>query len=100
MAGKKNGELEMHFQSDPRKAALNLRKHGVSFEEAVTVFYDPLSYIRPDVSHSSDEDRFIMIGISTKRRILCVVHTEENSIIRLISARLAVRREIREYEDS
>lgn len=74
---------------NPRKARSNRRKHGVSFEEATSVFYDPLSITIDDPLHSNDEARFILMGISTQRRVLVVAHTDEGDIIRIISARPA-----------
>ena len=63
----------LHFEFDPAKAAANLKKHGVSFDEAVTVFNDPLSSTLPDDQHCEDEDRFILVGRSSKQRLLFVV---------------------------
>jgi hypothetical protein len=87
------------FQYDPAKARRNLKKHSVSFDEALTVFYDPLAATLPDESHSGNESRFITIGLSARRRVLFVVHTEEPKGIRLISARLATATERRHYEE-
>jgi uncharacterized DUF497 family protein len=90
----------MCFTWDPRKAAANIRKHGVSFAEASTAFADPLSITVPDPDHASDETRFLLIGRSRRERVLVVVHAErDESEIRLISARLAGRRERRTYEE-
>jgi uncharacterized protein len=89
----------MRFEWDGRKAAFNLRKHGVSFEEAVTVFYDPLSATLPDPDHSDDEDRLITIGYSSQDRLLVVSHVERGSAVRLISARGATHRERKCHED-
>lgn len=83
---------------NPQKARSNRRKHGVSFEEATSVFYDPLSITIDDPLHSNDEERFI-IGISTQRRVLVVAHTDEGDIIRIISARLAEPYEREQYEE-
>jgi len=92
--------MGMRFTWDPRKASANARKHGVSFEEASTAFGDPLSITVPDPDHSSDETRFLLIGRSTRERVLVVVHAERGeSDIRLISARPAGRRERRIYEE-
>jgi uncharacterized DUF497 family protein len=91
--------MDLEFEWDPRKAAANLRKHGVAFEEAVTAFADPHSITISDPDHSVDEDRFILIGRSTVQRLLVVVHLERGERIRLISARLAARRERRTYEE-
>jgi uncharacterized DUF497 family protein len=84
---------------DDRKAAANLRKHGVSFEEAVTALEDDLSVTYRDPDHSSEEVRFLTFGLSAKRRILVVAHTERGEVIRLISARRATRRERRAHEE-
>ena len=91
--------MDLEFEWDPRKAAANLRKHGVTFEEAVSAFADPHSITIPDPDHSIDEDRFILIGRSAMERMLVVVHLERGDRIRLISARLAARRERRTYEE-
>lgn len=91
--------MDLEFEWDPRKAAANRRKHGVSFEEAMTAFADPHSITIPDPDHSEDEDRFILIGRSTVQRLLVVVHLERGVRLRLISARLAARRERRSYEE-
>lgn len=84
---------------DPNKARTNRRKHKVTFEEAATVFYDPLSITIDDPSHSTNEDRFIIIGASTQRRLLVVVHTDEGNLLRIISARVAEPPERRRYEE-
>jgi uncharacterized DUF497 family protein len=90
----------MLFTWDPQKAALNLRKHGVSFVEASTAFGDPLSITVPDPDQASNEDRFVLIGRSKRHRLLIVIHAEQcESEIRLISARLASRAERRAYEE-
>ena len=75
-------------------------KHGVSFEEASTVFGDPLSLTIPDPAHSQVEDRFIIIGHSHQQKLLVVVHTERGDNIRVISARRASRSERKTYEES
>lgn len=84
---------------NPQKAHSNRRKHGVSFEEATSVFYDPLSITIDDPLHSSDEERFIIIGISIQRRVLVVAHTDEGDIIKIISARVAEPFERKQYEE-
>jgi len=89
----------MKFGWDTNKALTNLKKHGVSFQEAVTVFGDPLSITIPDPLHSSKEHRFILIGISTESRTIVVVHSEREEKIRIISARKATRNERRRYEE-
>jgi uncharacterized protein len=88
----------VRFEWDPAKAALNLAKHGVSFDEASTVFGDPLAGTIFDPQHSGEEPRFITIGLSTRRRLITVAHTERHDGIRIISARRATRRERRRYE--
>ena len=90
----------MRFDWDPDKAAKNLEKHGVSFEEAKTVFYDDRAVLFDDSNHSQDEDRFLILGISQNLRLLIVSHClrEEGEIIRIISARKATTKEARHYE--
>jgi uncharacterized DUF497 family protein len=83
---------------DPKKAEANLRKHGVDFEEAATVFSDPLSTTFPSQDHSENETRFLTIGLSANRQILVVAHTEDANVIRIISARRATSQERRFYE--
>ena len=90
--------MPLTFEWDPSKAQLNLRKHGVSFQEAVGAFMDPLSVTIPDPDHSYDEERLVLIGFSQSNRLLVVVHTESVDTIRLISAREASRFERRQYE--
>lgn len=82
------------FQWDRKKAEQNLKKHRVSFEEATTVFSDPLSLTIPDPLHSAEEDRFVILGESIRRRLLVVVHTYREETVRIISApRDAARKE-------
>jgi uncharacterized protein len=88
----------MSFQWNPIKAIDNAEKHGVSFEEAVTVFSDLLAVTISDPDHSIGEFRMVTVGISSSQRLLVVSHTERNGEIRLISARLATRQERRSYE--
>jgi uncharacterized DUF497 family protein len=91
--------MALRFSWDPRKAAANLRKHGVTFEEASSAFADPLSITVPDPDHAADEPRFVLIGVSLQQRLLVVAHVEwSDDDVRLISARLANRRERRDYE--
>jgi uncharacterized protein len=71
---------------DPRKAEANLRKHGVGFDEAATAFSDPLSTTFPSQDHSENEARFLTIGLSVNRQTLVVAHTEDDNVIRIISA--------------
>jgi uncharacterized protein len=89
----------MQFEWNPDKANLNLKKHGVSFNEASTVFNDPLSVTFPDPDNSFGEERYVIIGLSSANRILIVPHTDRADRIRIISAREATRREWRFYED-
>jgi len=89
----------LRFDYDPQKAVTNFKKHGVSFEEAITVFSDPLASTLPDDQHSFDEERFITVGTSSRNRLLFVVYTEDVSGIRLIGARLATATEKRQYEE-
>lgn len=89
----------MQFQWDPSKAESNIKKHGVSFDEAVTVFKDPLALIFDDTAHSEREFREIIIGMSTLRKMLLVCFVEkQEDIIRIISARPATKTEIKDYE--
>jgi uncharacterized protein len=88
------------FAWDSEKAEANIRKHGVDFREAATVFDDPLSTTYPDVDHSRSERRFVMLGMSAPRRVMVVAYTEHGETLRIISARLATRRERRFYEES
>ena len=89
----------MEFEWDDAKAELNEQKHGVTFAEALTVFADTLSLTGYDPKHSEDEDRFLTMGMSVEGRLLLVSHTERGDTIRIISAREAVRRERKDYED-
>jgi uncharacterized protein len=90
---------DLQFTWDPAKAAENLRKHGVSFEAASTVFRNPLAKVLPDPTHSERERRSLIIGHSAGGRLLLVVFTERPDRIRIISARDASARERREYEE-
>jgi uncharacterized DUF497 family protein len=91
--------MAIWFTWDPRKAAANRRKHGVSFEEAQTVFLDEQALVVEDPDHSETEERFILVGLSSAIRVLTVVHCERShgDEIRIISARKATRREQNEY---
>jgi uncharacterized protein len=90
----------MKFQWDPSKAASNISKHGVSFDEAMTVFKDPLALIFDDNIHSENELREIIIGMSALRKILLVCFVErQEDIVRIISARPATKQEIKDYEE-
>ena len=88
------------FEWDPKKAESNIEKHGVSFEEASTVFRDPLSLTIDDPLHSTVEKRMVQIGISHKNRLLVVVHTERGDNIRIVSARNATKKERNNYESN
>lgn len=88
----------MQFEWDNEKAKKNLRKHKVSFEEAMTVFYDPLSATFHDVDHSDDEERLITIGYSSRSRLLVVAHIERGKTICIISARTATAHERKKHE--
>ena len=90
--------MGLTFEWDPKKAAQNLKKHGVSFQEASMVFYDPFSKTTLDVEYSTaDEQRFVRVGRSNRARTLIVVYVEREDNIRVISARKATRRERKEY---
>ncbi|MGD0283401.1 MAG: BrnT family toxin [Dissulfurispiraceae bacterium] len=88
----------MQFQWDRVKAKKNKTKHKVSFDEAITVFYDPLSATFDDLDHSFDEQRFVTIGHSSHGRLLVVAHTERGKIIRIVSARAATAHERKRHE--
>jgi uncharacterized DUF497 family protein len=89
----------VRFEWDPEKAASNATKHGVTFDEAQTVFQDDLFVAFEDPDHSQDESRVIIMGQSTSRRLLVVSYTDRRKAIRLISARPATRKERRTYEE-
>lgn len=91
---------EIRFEWDPAKARTNLRKHRVSFEEGESVFYDERALLLDDPDHSQDEDRFVLLGLSDRFRVLVVVHAyrERDQVIRLISARRATRSEQDRYD--
>lgn len=91
----------LRFEWDRRKAAQNRRKHGVSFEEASSVFSDERALLLPDPDHSEDENRFVLLGLSSHLRTLVVCHCyqEKAEVIRIISARKATRAERRDYFD-
>lgn len=90
--------MTQRFEWDDSKAASNLGKHGVSFEEAASVFFDPLAYTFDDPDHSLGERRFVTFGFSQAGRLLAVVHAERGRSIRIISARRATRNERGIYE--
>ena len=88
----------MQFEWDPEKARRNYKKHGVTFDEAVTVFYDPLSATFNDPDHSANEQRHITIGFSTQNRLLVVAYSEREKSTRIISARPATADERKNHE--
>jgi uncharacterized DUF497 family protein len=90
----------MRFEWDPEKARRNLLKHGVSFEEAATAFSDPLSLTTFDPDHSEDEDRYLLVGATHTLRLVVVAHTHRDESVRIISARIASKRERRTYASS
>lgn len=87
------------FEWDSKKAESNVRKHGVRFDEASTVFGDPFSVLMPDPDHSLREERYLVLGMSNQQRLLVVAFAERAPRTRLISARRATRRERRRYEE-
>jgi len=89
----------LEFEWDPDKAVANANKHGITFEEAASVFGDPLSLTAYDPDHSQDEDRYITLGTSAEGRLLMISHTDRDDRIRIISARKATRRERKAYEN-
>src|SRR5260221_6126870 len=93
------GVAELRFDWDPRKNASNRRKHGVSFEEAESAFTDDNGLLLDDPDHSEDEERFVLLGMSARLRVLVVCHCYRSSgnVIRIISARKADRDETRDY---
>jgi uncharacterized protein len=90
--------MERDYEWDTDKAESNRRKHGVSFEEAETVFDDELLETFPDTRHSDDEERYISIGVSKDGRLLIVIHTDRDEVVRIISCREATTAERRAYE--
>jgi uncharacterized DUF497 family protein len=91
----------IYFTWDARKSKSNLRKHGISFEEAKTVFADEFARLIPDPDHSQDEERFLLLGLSHSVRLLIICHCyrEEGDIIHIISARKAEKNESKQYRD-
>jgi uncharacterized protein len=89
----------MQFEWDPEKARRNHKKHNISFEEAVTVFYDPLSVTFDDPDHSVRERRFITVGFSSHDQLLVISHSERGEAVRIISARPASPRERKRHEN-
>ena len=90
----------MKFEWDPVKAYANEGKHGVTFDEASTVFGDVLSVSGRDLEHSLAENRFVVFGLSSQGRVLVVSHTDRGGVVRIISARPVTRKEKRIYEES
>jgi uncharacterized protein len=89
--------MALEFEWDPDKAEANRRKHGVSFEEAMTAFRDPLGRLVDDPEHSVEEERFVLFGRSGAGRLLAVMHTERGRVLRIISAREMTPKEKRQY---
>lgn len=89
----------LHFEWDERKSVANLKKHGVSFEEAESAFYDERAKLIDDPDHSEDEDRFILLGLSAALRVLVVCHCyrSDDGVVRIISARKATTMEVKSY---
>ncbi len=90
--------MSLKFEWDDQKAHQNIKKHGISFEEASTVFADHFALTIYDPIHSDEEDRFVTLGESERDRLLVVVFTDRDERIRIISARVATRRERKDYE--
>ena len=95
---KSGNDLELAFEWDKQKAKANQRKHSISFEEASTVFDDPLAVNFDDPDHSTEENRYLIIGLSAQGKLLFIAYTDRNNKIRLISARLVTPKEKRSYE--
>ena len=89
----------MEFEWDPKKTTANVQKHDVTFQEAATVFGDPLAITFEDPDHSTDENRYITFGQSLQKRLIVVSHTERGDRTRIISARLMDRKERKIYEE-
>lgn len=92
--------MKPNYEWDPQKAARNIQKHEVSFDEASSVFDDPFFITVLDEEHSSDEERYITVGLSDKNRLLLVAHAERNNRIRIISARRATKNEEKFYQET
>lgn len=92
--------MDTRYEWDPEKAINNLQKHQVGFDEACTIFEDPLYITFIDEEHSVDEERYITIGLSNKDRLLMVAHTERNDTIRIISARKVTKNEEKFYQEA
>jgi uncharacterized DUF497 family protein len=89
----------VNFEWDPGKARQNRRKHRISFQEAATVFGDPLAVTYPDPDHSLSEQRFITVGMSSAGRVLIIAHVDRNENVRIINARKTTQRERKYYEE-
>jgi len=89
----------VNFEWDPGKARKNRRKHRISFQEAATVFGDPLAVTYPDPDHSLSEQRFITLGMSSTGRVLMVAHVDRDENVRIVSARRTTQRERKSYEE-
>jgi uncharacterized DUF497 family protein len=89
----------VNYEWDAKKAKTSFRKHGVSFEEAATVFLDPLAVTFPDPDHSDEEDREITIGLTTKNRVVFVSHCPRGDRTRVVGARRTTRKERKQYEE-
>ncbi len=92
--------MSLIFEWDPKKAKINITQHGISFDEASTIFRDTMSVTITDPLHSQDEERFVLLGYSCKNRLLVVIHTEREDRIRIISARPATKKERLRYEEN
>lgn len=89
----------MEFEYDAAKGALNFKKHGLTFEEAATIFGDPMAYTFADPDHSVGEERWLVLGMSHSARLFAVIYTHRGEKYRIISARLATKRERKIYEE-
>ena len=91
--------MNIRFEWDPKKATANEKKHGISFEEARTVFFDENAKLIDDPDHSEDEDRFVLLGVSSSLKVMLVCHCyrQEGNVVRIISARKASPRESKQY---
>lgn len=92
--------MDLQFEWDDAKAKANLKKHGVAFDEALSVFADPLARIFDDPDHSEDEPRELIVGFSTKPRLLVVGFTERSGRVRLVHARRATKAERKRHEEN
>jgi uncharacterized DUF497 family protein len=92
--------LMLLFEWDKEKAKKNIEIHGISFDEATTAFKDTLSLVIYNPLHSDDEDRYVLVGNSFANRLLVVIHTDRGERIRIISARTATKKEVKQYEEN